>query len=48
MNMPKTEKEWLEVADQFENRWNFPHVLGLYATIFFKPIINFIIDHSFD
>lgn len=26
--MPSTEEEWLAVSQEFEDKWNFPHVLG--------------------
>lgn len=26
--MPSTEEEWLTVAKEFEERWNFPHAIG--------------------
>lgn len=26
--LPKTEDEWLAIARQYENRWNFPNCLG--------------------
>lgn len=28
MQTPNTIEEWLSVADAFEQRWNFPHVIG--------------------
>lgn len=28
LQTPDTKEKWLEVADQFKTRWNFPHVLG--------------------
>lgn len=28
LQTPSTEDEWLLVSDEFERRWNFPHVLG--------------------
>lgn len=28
LQIPKTAEEWLEVAKQFEDIWNFPHCLG--------------------
>ena len=28
MTAPKTEEGWRKVADDFENRWNFPHAVG--------------------
>ena len=27
LNSPNTEKEWLDIAIEFEDRWNFPHFL---------------------
>lgn len=26
--MPSTERDWLEIANRFNNDWNFPHCLG--------------------
>lgn len=26
--MPNTSAEWLQIASRFEQRWQFPHVLG--------------------
>lgn len=26
--MPSTEEDWRTVSQQFENKWNFPHVIG--------------------
>lgn len=26
--MPSTEEEWQQIAEQFENVWNFPHCVG--------------------
>jgi len=28
LKLPSSEKEWLEIAKNFETRWNYPHALG--------------------
>lgn len=28
MQTPSTEEEWLAVSNEFERKWNFPHVIG--------------------
>ena len=28
MKMPTTEEEWLHIAANFEQKWNFPHCIG--------------------
>ena len=28
LKIPKTEEEWLEVSDEFQQLWNFPHCVG--------------------
>lgn len=28
MQTPSTEEEWLAVSNEFEIKWNFPHVIG--------------------
>ena len=28
LDVPKNENEWLEIANEFEERWNFPHCVG--------------------
>lgn len=28
MQLPSTEEEWLEIAQDFNNKWNFPHCIG--------------------
>lgn len=27
--MPETQKEWLDISENFEKLWNFPHCVGL-------------------
>ena len=26
--MPQTQEEWLQIAEEYERKWNFPHCLG--------------------
>lgn len=28
LQVPNTPKKWLEIANDFESKWNFPHTLG--------------------
>ena len=28
LTCPSNEKEWKEISQSFENKWNFPHVIG--------------------
>ena len=28
LKLPSSEKEWLEISEKFEKRWNYPHALG--------------------
>ena len=28
LKIPSSEKEWLEISEKFEKRWNYPHALG--------------------
>ena len=28
-----TTRRWLDIAEEFEARWNFPHCVGMYLTI---------------
>jgi len=28
LQAPDSEEEWLEIAQDFERKWNFPHVIG--------------------
>jgi hypothetical protein len=28
LQAPDSEEEWLEIAHDFERKWNFPHVIG--------------------
>lgn len=39
--MPNTVPEWKEIVQRFEDKWNFPHCLGvLKCTDFFKKVNN--------
>lgn len=29
LRMPQTQEEWLRIANDFEQRWNLPHALGM-------------------
>ena len=28
LDVPKTEKQWIDIADEFNQRWNFPNAIG--------------------
>jgi len=28
LQVPNTPEKWLEIANDFETKWNFPHTLG--------------------
>ncbi|XP_069680317.1 uncharacterized protein [Periplaneta americana] len=37
LKVPKTEEEWLQVADEFNKKWNFPNLLGALRLVHNKP-----------
>lgn len=41
--MPKNEKEWISIAHDYNNKWNFPHCLGV---IYGKHIVIQCPEHS--